>query len=144
MKWNKSDHLNMNTDELLAMAFKAQENAYAPYSRFKVGAALELEDGSIYTGCNIENISFTPTVCAERVAVFKAVSDGKSKFSKIVVVTSDSKPSSPCGVCLQVLSEFVDNDFKVILANKLGAIEEYSFTDLLGRPFRSDIPIGNN
>ncbi len=133
----------MNEETLIKEAIKAREFAYAPYSSFKVGAALESVDGEIYHGCNIENSSYTPTVCAERTAVFKAVSEGKKRFTRIVVVTGDNKPSSPCGVCLQVLSEFVDDDFPVILTNTSGIVEQYKFTDLLGRPFRPEVSIGN-
>ena len=85
-----------NVDKLIDLAKDARTRAYAPYSGFKVGAALLCADGTIYTGCNIENISFTPTVCAERTAIFKAISEGNKKFSKISVVTGDSKPSPPC------------------------------------------------
>ena len=99
-------------------AKEARNNAYTPYSGFKVGAALLCSDGSIYTGCNIENASYSPTVCAERVAIFKAVSEGKREFSAIAVCGSPkgeltAKLCYPCGVCRQVLSEFCGDDFKV-------------------------------
>ena len=120
-------------------AKEAMKNAYAPYSAFKVGAALLCDDGSIYTGCNIENSSYTPTVCAERVAVFKAVSDGKRKFSAIAVcggkdgILTD-KPCHPCGVCRQVLSEFCGKDFRVYVASK-DDVKEYTLCDLLPHGF---------
>ncbi len=122
-------------EKLINAARSAKKKAYSPYSNFRVGAALLLNDGSIVTGCNIENISFTPTVCAERVAIFKAVSEGNYNFDAIAIVTDDSEPSSPCGVCLQVMSEFVNDDFSIIMASNNKIIEK-KFIDLLGRPFR--------
>ena len=111
-----------NEKELIRMAIRAAENAYAPYSGFKVGAALLAKDGTVYTGCNIENAAFSPTCCAERVAVFKAVSQGQHSFSSIAVVgtPADGSPrdyTAPCGVCRQVLQEFCDpQTFTVIMA----------------------------
>lgn len=111
---------SMDNKELIRLAFEAMEKAYVPYSKHKVGAALLCKDGTVYTGCNIENASFTPTVCAERVAFFKAVYDGKRDFQKIAVVGGrDGQITShfvPCGVCRQVMSEFCDDDFLVIIA----------------------------
>ncbi len=133
-----------NVNKLIEMAKDARMKAYAPYSGFKVGAALICDDGSIYTGCNIENISFTPTVCAERTAIFKAISDGKKSFTKISVVTGDSKPSPPCGVCRQVLSEFVGPDFEVILATTSGEVEILNFKDLFPYTFEPNDAIGDN
>ena len=133
-----------NVNKLIEMAKDARMKAYAPYSGFKVGAALICDDGSIYTGCNIENISFTPTVCAERTAIFKAISDGKKTFTKISVVTGDSKPSPPCGVCRQVLSEFVGPDFEVILATTSGEVEILNFKDLFPYTFEPNDAIGDN
>lgn len=104
---------------LIEKARAARERAYAPYSSFLVGAALLCDDGSVYEGCNIENSSFTPTCCAERVALFKAVSEGKRDFSAIAVIGGKTggkcEPCYPCGVCRQVLSEFCGEDFKVII-----------------------------
>lgn len=118
----------MKDSELLSLAGKARQSAYAPYSGYTVGAALLCKDGSVYTGCNIENVSFTPTVCAERVAVFKAVSDGKREFSAIAVVggkngTSDGL-ASPCGVCRQVLAEFCDGNFRVVLTDGVHTLKD--------------------
>lgn len=93
-------------DNLLECAWGAQKQAYAPYSHFKVGAALLTNDGKIYTGCNIENASYSLTICAERVALFKAVSEGKREFEAIAIVSSGSQPIPPCGACRQVLAEF--------------------------------------
>lgn len=92
---------------LLQCAFKAMEMAYAPYSNFKVGAALLTESGKIYTGCNIENLSFGATVCAERVAIFKAISEGEKSFTKIAIVSSSGEETFPCGICRQVMIEFM-------------------------------------
>lgn len=135
----------MDYKQLAKEAICARKNAYTPYSSFRVGAALLCEDGSVYQGCNIENAAFGPTVCAERVAVFKAVSDGKRAFSALAVVGGKDKVASvtPCGVCRQVLSEFCGADFKVLLVQDedgsynettLGALLPYAFgtNDLQG------------
>ena len=112
----------MTSEKLIELAEKARERAYAPYSGFCVGAALLTCDGEVFTGCNIENASYTPTCCAERVALFSAVSAGKRDFAAIAVVGGKSgekadKPCYPCGVCRQVLSEFADASFKVYFAD---------------------------
>lgn len=124
----------MTDNELCRRAESAAETAYNPYSRFAVGAALLCSDGSVYTGCNIENASFTPTVCAERVAVFKAVSDGKRDFAKIAIAGGMNGRIDgicpPCGVCRQVLSEFCKIDFKVLLAFR-GGHKTYTLGELL-------------
>ena len=106
---------------LIEKAFEARKKAYCPYSQFMVGAAVLGEDGNIYTGCNIENAAFTPSNCAERTAVFKAVSEGQLEFDAIAVVggmedAEELDYCAPCGVCRQVLREFCDNDFEIILA----------------------------
>ena len=111
-------------DELINIAKQARGSAYAPYSGFSVGAALLCEDGSIYSGCNIESASYTPTCCAERVAIFKAVSEGKRGFVAVAVTGGKegeaSEPCYPCGVCRQVLSEFCGGDLRVILQQEDG------------------------
>ena len=111
----------MTDKELFSAAVKAAENSYSPYSHFRVGAALMAADGRIFTGCNIENASYSLTNCAERTAVFKAVSEGVTKFKAIAIAgsaTDDfSKPCAPCGACLQVLSEFCGDELVVILSN---------------------------
>ena len=112
----------MTPEQLIELAKKAMTHAYIPYSGYKVGAALLCADGAVYTGCNIENASYTPTVCAERTAFFKAVSDGKREFSAIAVcggkdgVVEGYFP--PCGVCRQVMREFCSDDFLVYLVGK--------------------------
>lgn len=111
----------MTNGELFSMAVDAAENSYSPYSGFRVGAALLAADGRIFTGCNIENASFSLTNCAERTAVFKAVSDGVRDFKAIAVAGSSSDDFSkrcvPCGACLQVLREFCGDDFVIILSD---------------------------
>ncbi|MCL2093138.1 MAG: cytidine deaminase [Treponema sp.] len=105
---------SINLDQLFQEALKAAEGAYAPYSKFRVGAALLSEDGTLFTGCNIENRSYGLTVCAERTAVFKAVSQGHRRFIALAVSTPDSEPPvGPCGACRQVLSEFMAGDAPV-------------------------------
>ncbi|MBQ7906423.1 MAG: cytidine deaminase [Clostridia bacterium] len=104
--------------KLISLALMARENAYAPYSGFRVGACLVTDEGQAYLGCNVENSSFSHTICAERNAIFKAVSEGHKKFSAIAIVGGKGERlelTYPCGACRQVLSEFVDDDFKVIL-----------------------------
>lgn len=117
---------------LIRAAFAAREYSYAPYSRFKVGAALLAADGTVYTGCNIENAAYTPTVCAERTALFKAVSEGKRTFYAIAIVGSlegrkNERITSPCGVCRQALYEFGGPSLRVILAK---SEEDYLLTTL--------------
>ncbi len=111
----------MTDKELMVAANEARKFAYTPYSNFKVGAALLTKSGKLYTGCNIENSSYTPTVCAERTAVFKAVSEGESDFAVIAVVGGKEENPlefcSPCGVCRQVLAEFCGEDFRILLGN---------------------------
>ena len=117
--------------ELISLARKAAENAYVPYSRHYVGAALEAKSGKVYLGCNIENAAYSPTNCAERTAFFKAISEGEREFLKIAVVGGKDKDFvsyfAPCGVCRQVMSEFCDDDF-IILFGKNG--DEYKKTTL--------------
>lgn len=117
------------------LALRAQSKAYAPYSRYKVGAAVVSHRGNIFTGCNVENASFGGTVCAERVAVFKAVSEGNVCLKDVVVITNEKKPAPPCALCLQVLAEFCGPETNVWLANKKGISVVYPFKNLLPHPF---------
>lgn len=129
----------MTASELLARAKEARRAAYAPYSNFSVGAALLSRDGKIFLGCNIENASFSPTCCAERVAIFKAISEGVREFEAIAVVGGfgeNTEPNcSPCGVCRQVLAEFCAEDFRVILENEERESVELYLDELLPNRF---------
>ena len=110
----------MTDQELLQLAIDARKNSYSPYSGFKVGAALLGKSGKVYGGCNVENAAYSPTNCAERTAIFKAVSEGEREFLKIAVVGGKEEIcdfAPPCGVCRQVLSEFCEEDFEIILFN---------------------------
>lgn len=124
----------MTKEDLLALAEKASENAYAPYSRFHVGAALETKDGRIFTGCNVENASYGLGRCAEQTAIQKMVSEGGRDFVQIAVFTRASPPSSPCGACRQVLFEF-SPDARVYLTNHKGELLETTVRELLPHGF---------
>lgn len=119
---------------LIAAARAVRLNAAARYSGFKVGAALEAEDGSIITGCNVENATYGLTVCAERVAVFKAISEGHRRFRRVVVVADAASPTPPCGACRQILWEF-GGDLEVILANTTEETGRYQLASLFPLPF---------
>lgn len=122
---------NKVTDkELINHAKKAMQNAYAPYSHFKVGAALLDKNGTVFLGCNIENASYGATCCAERTAVFKAISEGVTTFEKIAIVSDSKKLTPPCGICRQVLLEFMPEG-AVILENEKGEIKTYTVKELL-------------
>lgn len=124
----------MTNAELLELAKEAAKNSYSKYSGFSVGAALLTEDGKVFKGCNIENGSYSLTICAERTAIFKAVSEGYKKFKAIAIVGSAdgdfSAPCYPCGACLQVMSEFCGDDFRIVLSNG-----EYTLSDLMPTRF---------
>jgi cytidine deaminase len=119
---------------LISAASRARENAHAPYSQFRVGAALRANSGRIFTGCNIENSSFGLTVCAERVAVFKALSEGERRFDAIAVVADTERLTPPCGACRQILWEFC-RDAEVVLANLSGQITMRRVPDMLPDAF---------
>jgi cytidine deaminase len=121
-------------EKLLEAALRARENAHAPFSNFKVGAALEDEAGRIHTGCNVENATYGLTVCAERVAVFKAVSEGARSFRRIAVAADTDELTPPCGACRQILWEFCGG-IEVILVNPRGKSERFQMRDLFPRPF---------
>ena len=124
----------INTAALIAAATAARLKAYAPYSKFRVGAALLAADGTIVTGCNVENASYGLTICAERVALVKAISDGVMSFQCIVVVTDVEGLTPPCGACRQILWEFAP-DAEVILANTHGKTAKYTVRELLPHGF---------
>lgn len=121
--------------KMIALASEARERAYAEYSHFRVGACLKAQSGAYYLGCNIENASYTPTVCAERTAMFKAVYEGERKFEALAIISDSENYTSPCGVCRQVLSEFCEADMPVILANKAGEYKLISIGELLPLAF---------
>ena len=121
-------------DPLLAGALAARENAHAPFSKFKVGAAIEDANGRIHTGCNVENATYGLTVCAERVALFKAISEGARRFHRVAVAADTDTLSPPCGACRQVLWEFC-GDIEIALTNPRGKVETCRLKDLFPRPF---------
>jgi len=124
----------MNPEELIARAVEVRENACAGYSHFKVGAALLASSGKAYTGCNVENSTYGLTVCAERVALWKALSEGERRFKQIAVVTSSEPPASPCGACRQLLWEYC-GDIEVILANLQGFRKTLVLAEIFPHPF---------
>jgi cytidine deaminase len=126
--------LDNKRKELVEAASAVRENSYAPYSKFRVGAAVETKDGKIYSGCNIESASYGLTVCGERVAIWKAVSEGEHEFRQIAVVVDTEELTPPCGVCRQILWEFCGN-VPVTLANLSGKSETVMMEDLLPRAF---------
>ena len=119
---------------LIKIAMEAREKSYSPYSNYKVGAAVYTRSGKVFTGCNIESASFSPTICAERVAFTKCISEGYRDIDKIAVVGSDIKTSFPCGVCRQFMVEF-GRDRKVICARNLDSYEIYTLDELLPNSF---------
>lgn len=127
-------------EKLIETALQARELAYAPYSGFRVGAALETAEGEIFTGCNIENGAYTPTNCAERTAIFKAVSEGKRDFVRIAIVggkEGEMVAPAPCGVCLQVMMEFCDpKTFKIVMAKSVSDYKVYTLSELLPKGFK--------
>jgi cytidine deaminase len=127
--------------DLIAAARRARMQAVAPYSHFAVGAALMAKDGTIHSGCNIENASYGLTVCAERVALWKALSEGARQFSRIVVVTDTATPTAPCGACRQLLWEFC-GDIEVVIANTTDLVARHRLRDLFPHPFDAKNLIG--
>jgi cytidine deaminase len=133
----------MENEALIREALLAREKSYAPYSKFHVGAALLTKKGRVYTGCNIENAAFSPTNCAERTAIFKAVSEGEKEFAKIAIVGgAEEKPMEycpPCGVCRQVMREFVlPEEFVIVLAKSVTEYKEYTLEELFPQSFGPD------
>jgi len=131
--------MKLSTDvlyaDLLAKAQSARESAYAPYSGFRVGAALRTAQGDMYTGCNVENASYGLAICAERTALFRAVCDGRREFSALAVVVDGENLAKPCGACRQVLAEFAD-DLVIVLGNTTGTVERHSLKELFPSPFK--------
>lgn len=122
-------------EHMLDLAYEAMERAYTPYSHFQVGACLKGKSGKYYLGCNIENASYTPTNCAERTAMFKAISEGERDFESIVIVCSGKSPAAPCGVCRQVLREFCESDMPVVFADGKRNYTESTLGELLPHSF---------
>src|SRR6202451_377340 len=123
-------------DPLISAALHARENAYAPFSKFKVGAAVEDGNGRLHSGCNVENATYGLTVCAERIAVFKAISEGASGFKRVAVVADTDTLTPPCGACRQILWEFC-GDVEIVLANLKGKVEIHQMKQLFPEPFDS-------
>lgn len=128
----------INYKQLVREAYEAQKFAYAPYSNWVVGAALLTKEGKIYRGCNVENSTFSPSNCAERTAIFKAVSEGDRNFAAIAIVGNDKNTEigkgdfcPPCGVCRQVMTEFCDGNFEIILAKGYDDFEVYTLSDVM-------------
>ncbi len=140
----------MDIKELINAALKARDRAYAPYSHFKVGAALLTESGRVYAGCNIENAAYSPTNCAERTAFFKAVSEGERNFIAIAITgdREDRKTpgifSYPCGVCRQVMFEFCGEDFKIIVATDAAHYQMYTLGELAPHSFGKELQSGGD
>ena len=120
---------------MLRMANEARDRAYAPYSNFRVGACLKGATGAYYLGCNIEHAAYSPTNCAERTAMFKAVYEGERQFDALAIVWDGENPAVPCGVCRQVLAEFCDPEMPVICANRKGEYKIFAMGDLLPDAF---------
>ncbi len=124
--------------KMLRMAAEAMEKAYAPYSDFRVGACLKASSGAYYLGCNIENAAYTPTVCAERSAMFKAIYEGERQFEGIAIISDSLNYTSPCGVCRQVLAEFCDPDMPVICADRDGNYKMLELCELIPMAFTKE------
>jgi cytidine deaminase len=126
--------MNKNLENLVESAEKVREKAYAPFSNFRVGAAVETKSGKVFTGCNIESASYGLTVCAERVAIWKAVSEGEKEFTSVAVVADTEELTPPCGACRQIIWEFC-GDVAVTFANLKGNVETVQMKELLPRAF---------
>ncbi len=131
-------------EKMFSKALEAKKNAYVPYSEFPLGAAVLTGDGSIYTGVNIENASFSLTNCAERSAIFTAVSEGKRKIEALLIVSSTESPVTPCGACRQVINEFADGEIEVIMMTESGKELTMTSTELLPGAFNDSAMEKNN
>lgn len=127
----------MDIEQLIEEAKEARKQAYVPYSKFAVGAALLTENGKVYRGCNIENAAYSMANCAERTVLFKAISEGEKNFKLLAVVADTDRPCSPCGACRQVISEFCPPDMKVVLTNLKGDLLETTVKELLPGAFNA-------
>lgn len=127
-------NIEKNLNELIELAITAREKSHAPFSNFKVGAVVETAEGDLYTGCNIESASYGLTVCAERVAIWKAITEGKKNFKRVIVVADTHELTPPCGTCRQIIWEFC-RDAPVTLANLSGESQTVQMSDLLPRAF---------
>src|SRR6185503_2868007 len=125
----------ISDEELIDLATNARRWAHAPYSNFSVGAALLSSDGRVFTGCNVENSTYGLSMCAERVAIFKAISEGAQEISRVAVVTDHDHIAPPCGCCRQMIWEFSTSDTQVVLANLSGDTRKYQITELLPEAF---------
>ncbi|WP_027621564.1 cytidine deaminase [Acetivibrio clariflavus] len=125
----------MDYEKLISLANEVKQNAYAPYSNFHVGAALITDSGKVYTGTNVENASYGATICAERTAIVKAVSEGERKIKALAISGDSDDYIYPCGICRQIISEFADEDFVVICCNKKGEYKVLSINEILPHPF---------
>jgi cytidine deaminase len=130
--------MTITQDDLIAAASLARENAHAPYSNFRVGAAVRARSGRVFTGCNVENSTYGLTLCAERVAIFKAISEGERGFDAVAVVADTDALTPPCGACRQIIWEFC-GDAEVVLANLKGKVEVYRMSALFPKPFDSSM-----
>jgi cytidine deaminase len=134
----REDVISMDYKNLVSKAFEGRKNAYAPYSNFKVGAAVLAEDGKVYTGCNIENASYGATNCAERTAIFKAISEGNRAIKAIAIVGVENDYTYPCGVCRQVIAEFASKDAEIILGKGEGEYIVKTLDELLPGAFTKE------
>lgn len=121
--------------ELVELASQVRQFSYSPYSKFRVGAAVECGDGRIFTGCNVENASYGLTMCAERVALGKAISEGAKEFTRIAVIADAQAPVPPCGACRQVISELCGSQVEIVMSDQSGKIETHTISQLLPEAF---------
>ncbi|MFD1849498.1 cytidine deaminase [Oceanobacillus bengalensis] len=128
----------MSSNKLIEEAINVRKNAYVPYSKFPVGAALLTKSGKVYTGCNIENAAYTVGCCAERVTIFKAISDGETAFVEMAVAADTKRPVPPCGACRQVMSEFFSNEIQIHLTNLSKETKTFRMDELLPFSFNND------
>lgn len=123
-------------ENMIRAAHDARAKAYAPYSKFKVGAALLSDSGKIFGGCNVENASYGLTICAERAAIYNAVTHGRKRFKALLILTNTDNVTPPCGACRQVISEFTSKTFPIILVNKTYELVFFTISELLPKPFK--------